>query len=134
MKSAIRRRSTPRLKEEGTAFVSPAPAVAQLLDGLRERGGLKSTDVANVAGVSPPTVSRWVTGKAAPHPKTQLLIADLHYVVSRLAELYAPDEARLWLYSKHRLLDGARPIDLVHDGRADTVLGVIESLSDTTYS
>lgn len=123
------------LREEGAPFTAAASsAVAQLLDGLRERGGLKGSDVANIADVSPATVSRWMTGKAAPHPKTQLLIADLHYVVSRLAELYAPDEARLWLYSKHRLLDGARPVDLIHDGRADAVLGVIESLSETTFT
>lgn len=109
-------------------------AVAKLLDDLRERGGLKGMDVANIADVSPATVSRWTAGKAFPHPKTQLLISDLRYVVDRLAEFYTPEETRIWLYSKHRLLDGERAIDLIHNGRADQVLAVIESLDEGTYS
>jgi transcriptional regulator with XRE-family HTH domain len=109
-------------------------AVAKIIDDLRDLGGLKGTDVANIAAVSPATVSRWTAGKAFPHPKTQLLISDLRYVVDRLAEFYSPDETRLWLYAKHRLLDGRRAIDLIHDGRADEVLAVIESLDAGTYT
>jgi transcriptional regulator with XRE-family HTH domain len=111
-----------------------ASAIAKVLDDLRERGGLKGTDVANVASVSPATVSRWTAGKAFPHPKTQRLISDLRYVVERLAEFYSPNEARIWLYSKHRLLDGERPIDLIHYGRTDEVLAVIDSLDEGTYT
>lgn len=109
-------------------------AVAKLLDDLKERGGLKGMDVANIADVSPATVSRWTAGKAFPHPKTQLLISDLRYVVDRLAEFYSPEETRIWLYSKHRLLDGERAIDLIHSGRADEVLAVIEGLDEGTYT
>jgi transcriptional regulator with XRE-family HTH domain len=109
-------------------------AVAKVLDDLRERGGLKGTDVANVASVSPATVSRWTAGKAFPHPKTQKLISDLRYVVERLAEFYSPDETRIWLYSKHRLLDGERPIDLIHGDRTDEVLAIIDSLDEGTYT
>src|ERR1700726_2681851 len=104
-------------------------AVAKILDDLRARGGLKATDVANITAVSPATVSRWTAGKAFPHPKTQLVISDLRYVVDRLAEFYSPDETRLWLYARHPLLDGARAIDLIHAGGADRVLAVIDSLS-----
>jgi hypothetical protein len=111
-----------------------ASAVATIINSLKERGGLKGTDVANIAAVSPATVSRWTTGISFPQPKTQLLISDLRYVVDRLAELYDPDETRLWLYSKHRLLNGQRAIDLIHDGHADEVLGVIEALNEGTYS
>jgi transcriptional regulator with XRE-family HTH domain len=111
-----------------------ASAVARIIDDLRQRGGLKGTDVANIAAVSPATVSRWTSGASFPHPKTQLLISDLRYVVDRLAEFYSPDETRMWLYSKHRLLDGQRAIDLIHEGRADEVLAIIESLDEGTYS
>lgn len=109
-------------------------AVAKMLDDLRARGGLKGTDVANIAAVSPATVSRWTAGKASPHPKTQLVISDLRYVVDRLAEFYSPDETRIWLYSKHQLLNGERAIDLIHAGRAEDVLAVIQSLDEGTYS
>ena len=109
-------------------------AVSKILDDLRERGGLKGMDVANIAAVSPATVSRWTAGKAFPHPKTQLVISDLRYVVDRLAEFYSPEETRLWLYSKHQLLNGECPIHLIHESRADEVLTVIESLSEGTYT
>jgi transcriptional regulator with XRE-family HTH domain len=109
-------------------------AVAAILHELKERGALRGADVANVASVSPATVSRWTSGAASPHPKTQLLISDLRYVVDRLAEFYDPEETRIWLYAKHRLLGGERPIDLIHDGRADEVLAVIESLDAGTYT
>lgn len=109
-------------------------AVSKIIDDLRERGGLKGMDVANIASVSPATVSRWTSGKAFPHPKTQLLISDLRYVVERLADFYTPEETRLWLYAKHRLLGGARAIDLIHEGRADEILTVIESLDESAYT
>ena len=109
-------------------------AIAKIIEDLRSRGGLKGTDVANIASVSPATVSRWTAGKALPHPKTQLVISDLRYVVDRLAEFYTPDETRLWLYSKHRLLNGERAIDLINQGEADKVLAVIESLDEASYT
>ncbi|MBL8670528.1 MAG: helix-turn-helix transcriptional regulator [Alphaproteobacteria bacterium] len=109
-------------------------AVARIVEDLRARGGLKGTDLANITAVSQATVSRWASGKALPHPKTQLVISDLKYVVDRLAELYAPEETRIWLYAKHPMLDGARAIDLIHDGRTERVLGAIESLAEGAYS
>jgi transcriptional regulator with XRE-family HTH domain len=111
-----------------------ASAVAEIIDTLRNRGGLKGSDVANIVSVSPATVSRWLSGSALPHPQTQLLISDLRYVVDRLAEFYSAEETRIWLYSKHRLLGGERAIDLIHNGRTDMVLGVIESLDQGTYT
>jgi hypothetical protein len=56
------------------------------------------------------------------------------YVVDRLAEFYAPDEARIWLYSKYPLLSGERAIDLIHAGRTDEVLAVIASVDQGTYT
>ena len=109
-------------------------AVARIIDDLRDRGGLKGIDVANIAEVSPATVSRWTSGKALPHPKTQLIISDLRDIVDRLSDFYTPQETRLWLYSKHRLLEGQRAIDLIHRGQADRVLAVIESLDEGTFT
>ena len=111
-----------------------AGAVPKILDDLRARGGLKGTDVANITAVSPATVSRWTADKAFPHPKAQLVISDLRYVVDQLVEFYSPDETRIWLYSKHSLLNGKRAIDLIHFGRTDEVLAVVESLDQSTYT
>lgn len=114
--------------------VDMGTAVANMLDTLKERGGLKGSDVANIASVSTATVSRWITGRAFPHPKTQLLISDLRYIVDLLADFYSPEETRLWLYAKHRLLNGERAIDLIHNGETDKVLAIIESLEDGAFT
>ncbi len=133
-KAEDRRRRRRRSCCRDTGALTMASAVSRMLDDLRTRGGLKGTDVANIAAVSPATVSRWTSGKAFPHPKTQLVISDLRYLVDRLAEFYSPDETRVWLYSKHPLLNGERAIDLIHAGRTDEVLAVIESLDQSTYT
>ncbi len=110
-----------------------AGAVIKILGDLRKQGGLKGADVANFAEVSPATVSRWGKGKAFPHPKMQLFISDLRYVVDRLSDLYTPEETRLWLYSKHPMLDGARAMELIRLGQTEKVLEVIEQLDAGVY-
>jgi hypothetical protein len=107
-------------------------AVARIIEELKNCGGLKETDVANIASVSPTTVSRWIAGKSLPEPLTQLVISDLRYVVDRLSEFYTPDETRLWLYSKHRRLNGERAIDLINRGDADKVLTAVESIDEAS--
>ncbi len=108
-------------------------AVARYIDELRKEGGLKGTDIANIADVSTATVSRWSNGKASPHPRTQLVLSDLHYIVERLREYYKSAEIRMWLYARHPQLDGERPIDLVNEGRSEEVLSVLERLDSGAY-
>jgi hypothetical protein len=91
-------------------------AVAQLVEGLRIRGGLKGSDLANITHVSQATVS------------------DLRYDVDRLAELYSPDQTRMCLYARNPLLDGSPVIGLIRDGGADGVLAVIDSLSEAIFT
>lgn len=118
---------------DGNPVTAMTNAVAKTIDDLRERGALTGVDVANVADVSKTTVSRWSNGRAAPQPRTQLLLSDLRYVVDRLAEFYTPDETRTWLYSRNSLLDGERAMDLIHEERTEEVLAAIERLAAVAY-
>lgn len=108
-------------------------AVRKTIGDLKDRGKLTGVDVANIANVSKATVSRWSAGSAAPHPKTQLVLSDLRYVVDRLAEFYTPDETRVWLYARNELLNGETAMELIHQGRTDEVLQAIERLDSLTY-
>lgn len=107
--------------------------VARYIDELQEFGGLKGTDIANVTDVSKATVSRWKQGAIKPHPRTQFVLSDLHYVVGRLNEYYAPDEVRIWLYARHPQLAGERAIDLICQNRSEEVLRVLERLDAEAY-
>lgn len=108
-------------------------AVARILGDLRDRGGLQGKDVANIVDVSTATVSRWSHGKGTPPLRTQTVIADLRYVVDRLADFYTPAETRLWLHASHPLLGGERAIDLINQNRTEEVLAVIERLDAGAY-
>jgi transcriptional regulator with XRE-family HTH domain len=109
-------------------------AVKQILEVLRDSGGLQGKDLANIVAVSPATVSRWSSGKATPDLKTQTVMAELRYVVDRLAEFYTRDEIRLWLHTGHPMLSGERAIDLIHAGRTEDVLAAIEALDAGAYT
>jgi transcriptional regulator with XRE-family HTH domain len=108
-------------------------AISRILDHLRDDGGLQGKDIANIVAVSPATVSRWSSGKATPDLPTQTVIAELRYVVDRLADFYTPDETRLWLHTNHPMLGNERAIDLINNGRTQDVLAVIEALDSGAY-
>lgn len=107
--------------------------IARRLDVIRDKGAMNGTDVANVLGARPETVSRWNQGKAFPHPDTQKLLLDLEYIVDQLSEFYEPREARLWLFSRQKLLAGERPADLIQKGRTAEVITIIDQLRDGVY-
>lgn len=108
-------------------------AVTRFIDRLQDDGGLKGTDIANFADVSSATVHRWKTGSHAPKPDVQLLLARLHYVVSRLDEYYTPEEVRIWLYSSHPQLEGQRAIDLIVSDRTADVIAILDRLDADAY-
>ena len=110
-----------------------ARPVVQFISRLQRDGGLKGTDIANFTGVSKATVSRWGSGQKSPHPKTQLIMSDLSYVVMRLSEYYSHEEVRAWLYARHPQLDGQRAIDLIHDERTEEVIAILDRLEADAY-
>ena len=110
-----------------------ARPVVQFISRLQKDGGLKGTDIANFTGVSKATVSRWGSGQKSPHPKTQLIMSDLAYVVMRLSEYYSQEEVRAWLYARHPQLEGRRAIDLIHDERTEDVIAILDRLEADAY-
>lgn len=107
--------------------------MVRFLARLREGGGLKGTDIANFAGVSKATVSRWANGHKCPLPRTQLIISDLSYVVMRLGGYYTPEEIRVWLYARHPQLEGRRAIDMINEDKTENVLAILDRLDADAY-
>lgn len=103
-------------------------AIARKLDSIQEKGAMRSVDVANLLGARPETVSRWNQGKAFPRPDAQKNLLALEYIVDELSDMYEPKEARLWIFSRQKMLSGSSPADLIQEGRADEVIAVIEKL------
>ena len=117
-----------------TSTARSAPnAIARKLDVIQSKGALKSVDIANVLGTRPETVSRWNQGRAFPQRDKEKLILELEYVVDRLSDLYEPDDARLWLFSRQKLLGGKTPAELIQKGHTEEVLQVIGQQSEGVY-
>lgn len=95
---------------------------------------MRSVDVANLLGTRPETVSRWNQGKAFPRPDAQKNLLALEYIVDELSDIYAPQEARLWLYSRQKLLRGSTPAELIQSGKIDEVIEVIERLKSGAFA
>ncbi|MCU7853318.1 MAG: DUF2384 domain-containing protein [Candidatus Thiodiazotropha sp. (ex Monitilora ramsayi)] len=108
-------------------------AIARKIESIEEKGGMRSADVANILGTRPETVSRWNQGKAFPRGDTEKLLLDLDYIVDQLSDFYEPLEARVWLFSRQRVLDGKRPVDLIQKGDTDTVMQILDQLRDGIY-
>jgi len=107
--------------------------LVRYIDELERLGGLKGTDIANIAQGSKATVSRWVNGAMKPRPHMQLILSDLHYIVGRLQEYYSADEIRMWLYARHPQLEGDRTIDLINRGESERILTILDRLDAEAY-
>jgi transcriptional regulator with XRE-family HTH domain len=113
--------------------MTPNPVTVRL-ESIQAKGALRSADVASVLSVRPETVSRWNQGKAFPHPGTQKQLLELDYLVDKLSDFYTPQEARLWLFGRQRLLADQVPAELIRQGRADEVLAVVNQLRDAVFT
>lgn len=108
-------------------------AISRRLEVIGSKGDMRFADIANVLEVRPETVSRWNNGKAFPHPKTEKQLLELEYLVDQLSDFYEPAEARLWLFSRQRLLNNETPAELIQEDRIDEVLALVHQLRDGTY-
>jgi transcriptional regulator with XRE-family HTH domain len=111
-----------------------AQALAERIESIRQQGGISAREVAQLVGTTPQTVSRWTTGRAAPHPKSLERLLFLEWVASQLAQFYDPETARLWLFAHHPMLGGARPADRIAAGDFDTVLALLDQLQSASYA
>jgi transcriptional regulator with XRE-family HTH domain len=108
-------------------------AVAQRLDAIRTKGGIKSRDIAQLMNTTPETVSRWQSGKMEPHSERLQTLLTLEWLVEELADFYGPGQARLWLFKPHRLLGGQSPAERIQAGRIADALALLAQLRDGAY-
>ncbi len=108
-------------------------ALASRLDSIQEYSGISGRDIAQLLVTTPQTVSRWRTGQVSPQPRLLERLLTLEWLVSQLGRYYSAEEAKLWLFSRHSLLGGARPADLIAEQRTDEVLQLIDQLDSASY-
>ena len=109
-----------------------ASALASRLEAI-EKNGIKGREVAQLLNTTPETVSRWKSGRVSPPSDRLQLLLTLEWLIGEMAKLYTPEEARLWLFSHHPLLDGARPADRIQAGAIADVLALVDQLKSGAY-
>lgn len=109
-------------------------AVAERLDRIKSHGGIRGRELAQLLDTTPETISRWNTGRVGPQPDRLQRLLTLEWMLEELSELYTPDQARLWLFSPNRMLQGERPADLIQRGETKQVLTVIDAMREGAFT
>ena len=113
-----------------TTFI-PDPrenVIARKLEAIRSKGAIRSIDIASILEIRPETVSRWTHGKAFPRRRAQKQLLELEYVIDQLADFQERQEIRLWIFSRQKKLAKKTPGLMIHLGRTDKVLALIDQI------
>ena len=108
-------------------------AIVRRLDDIKKHAGINSREVAQLLDTTPETVSRWTTGKAQPQPERLNRLLILEWLIGELSDFYHPEEARLWLFAPHKLLNGESPANKIKIGLTNDVLTIIDQLKTGAY-
>ena len=107
--------------------------LAQRLERIRTLGGILNRDVAQLLETTPETISRWNSGTVEPQRDRLKRLLTLEWLMDELSQFYSPEEAKLWLFSPHRLLQGDTPADRIQRGEFEAVLTIFAQLHDGAY-
>lgn len=110
-----------------------ASALAERLEKIKELGGISGRDVAQLLDTTPETLSRWSTGKIDPQRERLQRLLELEFFLTELSEFYSPEEAKLWLFSSHKLLGGETAAARIQSGRTQDVLALLDQLRAGAY-
>jgi len=83
--------------------------------------GLTYRQLAAAIGADESTLHRWRSGESEPRSVFLSRMDALHEFQQELFDLVPPGAAREWLRAPAPTLDGRRPVDLLDEGRIETL-------------
>jgi uncharacterized protein (DUF2384 family) len=107
-----------------------AARVGGAVGELIATGVVDARDIAEVAGVTPRTVSRWLAAEGVPRRGAWDRLVGLETVVDALCRVLRDEPARLWLRSPNAGLDWRKPTELIADGDYRRVIGAVLVLAE----
>lgn len=84
--------------------------------------------VAGLLGVNKANVSNWIARKRDISPTIRQRITEVHDVLTRVHQVFAPALASRWLVGHEPLL-GARPIDVMTTRGATPVIDALDAIA-----
>jgi hypothetical protein len=113
-----------------TDTLDRAVEASEIVDALKPFG-VTQLDIAAVTQVSDRAVRGWRSGDIRPDRYDRL--AQLRDLVLLLSDSLTPRGVGQWLHAKNRVLDGARPVDLLAEDGYQQVRRAAESFIDGSY-
>jgi transcriptional regulator with XRE-family HTH domain len=83
--------------------------------------GLTYRQLAAAIGADESTLHRWRSGESEPRSIFLSRMDALHEFQQELLDVVPPGKAREWLRTSVPVLDGRRPVDLLEEGRIETL-------------
>lgn len=108
-------------------------SIAERLEKIKELGGITGRDVAQLLDTTPETVSRWSSGRIDPQRDRLHRLLELEFFLAELSEFYTPEEAKLWLFSPHKLLGGDTTAARIQAGKTQDVFALLDQLRSGAY-
>lgn len=90
--------------------------------------------VASILGVARTQPGQWISGREAPSTDSWQHLADLEYVMSRVALVWHPEMVMDWMGAPNAFLDGARPFDVLKLYGPGDVIAAINAESAGSYA
>lgn len=113
----------PRIKQPSVFDVGLGERTARVVEVFGVRGA------ASLLGVAASQPSRWRQHGQQPDPAVARRILDLDYLVSRMAQVFTPRQAEMWLRSSNPHLGGGTPAEEFRSrgvAALDTALAAVE--------
>jgi uncharacterized protein (DUF2384 family) len=89
--------------------------------------------MARLLDVDPAMVTRWKRG-AKISPAMSHRILDLHAVLARALQVFAPDVATQWLVGHEPFLNEARPVDVLAVRGAAPLIEALDAIAASAYA
>ena len=106
--------------------------VHPLLDRLVRAFGPRP--LARLLDVRPGSVANWTSGRRQISADMARRIIDLHDILTRALQIFAPATAARWLVGNEPFLDNARPIDVLVLRGAAPVIEALDSIEAGAYA
>ncbi len=107
-----------------TAFASEAAHI-------RDVGCLTAADIARATGADETSARAWLRDDRSPSGTHAERLAELSFIVERLALLMRADYIPVWLRKPLALLDDDKPLDVIADGEYRRVSRVVAGLESS---
>ncbi len=109
-------------------MTSVQPLLERLVDAFGPR------PLSALLGTNHTTIVNWRAGRRNMSAEMSKRVIDLHDVINRALQIFAPDTAMRWLVGREPFLDNARPIDVLALKGVAPLIEALDGIDSGAYA